>query len=68
MYDALGSGPFDGDVLMLFRETTFSFRTSVMDTTTVGLFRQVYGGSAIEFATGDGRVGPVPVPDRDELR
>ena len=68
MYDALGSGPFDGDVLMLFRETTFSFRTSVMDTTTVGLFRQVYGGSAIEFVTGDGRVGPVPVPDRDELR
>ena len=44
--------PAVGDVLMLFRETTFSFRTSVMDTTTVGLFRQVYGGSAIEFATG----------------
>ncbi len=44
--------PAVGDVLMLFRETTFSFRTSVMDTTTVGLFRQVYGKSPIEFATG----------------
>ena len=44
--------PAVGDVLMLFRETTFSFRTSVMDTTTIGLFRQVYGGSPIEFATG----------------
>lgn len=48
----LGSGPFDYDVLMLFRETTFTFQTSEMDSTTMGLFRQAYGGSLVEYATG----------------
>ncbi len=47
-----GADPAVGDVLMLFRETTFKFQTSVMDPTTVGLFRQAYGDSLIEYATG----------------
>lgn len=41
-----------GDVLMLFRETTFSIRTSELDPTTLGLFRADYGATAVEFATG----------------
>jgi len=44
--------PAVGDVLMLFRETTFTFRTSEMDTTTIGLFRKPYGHDAVEYATG----------------
>ena len=47
-----GADPEVGDVIILFRETTFKFQTSVMDTTTVGLFRQAYGDSLIEYATG----------------
>jgi len=41
-----------GDAVMLFRETTFSIRTSELDPTTLGLFRADHGGTAIEFATG----------------
>jgi Tfp pilus assembly protein PilW len=41
-----------GDILMLFRETTFKIQTSVLDTMTLGLYRQRYGGSLVEFATG----------------
>jgi hypothetical protein len=37
---------------MLFRETTFKILPSVLDTMTLGLYRQVYGGSLVEFATG----------------
>ena len=49
----LFSGPPDpGTVLMLFRETTFKIQGSVLDTMTLGLFRKVYGGSLVEFATG----------------
>ena len=47
-----GADPEMGDVIILFRETTFKFQTSVMDTTTIGLFRQAYGDSLIEYATG----------------
>jgi len=46
------STPSEGDILMAFRETTFSIRTSTMDPTTLALFRQVYGKSAVEYATG----------------
>jgi len=46
------SPPNEGDVVMLFRETTFKIQTSVLDTMTLGLFRQLYGGSLVEFATG----------------
>ena len=48
----LGADPVSGDILMLFRETTFQFQTSVMDTTEVGLFRRAYGASLVEYATG----------------
>jgi hypothetical protein len=45
-------GVFEGDLVMLFRETTFSMRPSVLDPTSLGLFRQVYGQAPVEFATG----------------
>lgn len=44
--------PNEGDVVMLFRETTYKIQTSVLDPTTLGLFRRSYGGAFIEFATG----------------
>jgi len=47
-----GAVPNEGTILMLFRETTFKIQTSVLDTSTLGLFRQVYGESFVEFATG----------------
>jgi hypothetical protein len=37
---------------MLFRQTTFRIQPTVLDTMTLGLFRRVYGGSFVEFATG----------------
>ena len=46
------NSPKFGDHLMLFRETTFTFQTSEMDSTTVGLFRKPYGHDAVEYATG----------------
>ena len=48
----LGSMPDEGDIIMIFRETTFKFQTSVLDTTSIGLFRQFYGESLLEYATG----------------
>ena len=48
----LSSVPDEGDEVMLFRETTFNIQTSELDTTTLGLFRGVYGGALVEFATG----------------
>ena len=47
-----GAAPEMGDVFILFRETTFKFQTSVMDSTTLGLFRQSYEADPIEYATG----------------
>lgn len=44
--------PVEGDVVMLFRETTFAIQQSVLDSTTLGLFRAAYGDSLVEFATG----------------
>lgn len=44
--------PNVGDLLMLFRETTFRIQQSVLDPQTLGLFRQSYGGALVEFATG----------------
>ena len=41
-----------GEVILLFSTTTFKFQTSVLDPTTVGLFRQAHGGPLVEFATG----------------
>lgn len=45
-------GVQEGDVVMLYRETTFSIQASQLDNTTLGLFRAENGGTAIEFATG----------------
>lgn len=39
-------------LLMIFRETTFKIQTSVLDTTTQGLFRAEYGDTLIEYVTG----------------
>jgi hypothetical protein len=47
-----GTAPNAGDVVMLFRETTFKIQTSQMDPSTLGLFRGQYGGTLVEFATG----------------
>lgn len=44
--------PNEGDIVALFRETTFKIQTSELDPTTLGLFRGVYGDSLVEFATG----------------
>jgi prepilin-type N-terminal cleavage/methylation domain-containing protein len=44
--------PSEGDVLMLFRETTFKIQQSELDPTTFGLFRGRYGSTLVEFATG----------------
>ncbi len=44
--------PSVGDVILLFSETTFKFQTSLLDPTTVGLFRQISGDTLVEFATG----------------
>ncbi len=44
--------PAVGDVILLFGETKYKFQTSVLDPSTVGLFRQVSGGALVEFATG----------------
>lgn len=47
-----GSTPDEGDVLMLYRQTTFKIQTSVLDPTTLGFFRGTYGQPLVEFATG----------------
>ena len=44
--------PGVGEVILLFGKTTYKFQTSVLDPTTVGLFREVSGGTLVEFATG----------------
>lgn len=41
-----------GEAVMLYREVTYTIETSVLDPTTLGLFRTVWGASAVEFATG----------------
>jgi len=48
----LGTTPALGDVLMLFRETTFTVQTSTMDTTVQGLFRKTFWSTATELASG----------------
>lgn len=52
LQDLYSEVPDAGDVLMLFRETTFKIQTSELDPPTLGLFRGVYGNSLIEFVTG----------------
>ncbi len=47
-----GSTPDEGEVIMLYRQTTFKIQTSVLDPSTLGLFRGNYGQPLVEFATG----------------
>jgi hypothetical protein len=47
-----GSTPDDGEVVMLYRETTFKIQTSVLEPTSLGLFRGSYGQSLVELSTG----------------
>ena len=47
-----GGTPDEGDVVMLYRETTFKIQTSVLEPTTLGLFRGIYGQSLVELSTG----------------
>jgi prepilin-type N-terminal cleavage/methylation domain-containing protein len=47
-----GSTPDPGDVVMLYRQTTFKIQTSLLEPGTLGLFRSAYGQPLVEFATG----------------
>ncbi|MEQ1856989.1 MAG: prepilin-type N-terminal cleavage/methylation domain-containing protein [Longimicrobiales bacterium] len=47
-----GTFPIEGDILMLYRETTFKIQTSVLEPGTLGLFRGTYGQPLVELATG----------------
>jgi prepilin-type N-terminal cleavage/methylation domain-containing protein len=47
-----GSTPDAGEIIMLYRQTTFSIEASALEPGTLGLFRASYGQSAIELATG----------------
>ncbi len=47
-----GSTPDDGEIIMLYRQTTFSIQASVLEPGTLGLFRASYGQPAVELATG----------------
>jgi hypothetical protein len=44
--------PDEGDILMLYRETTFKIQDSALEPGTLGLFRGSYGQPLVEFATG----------------
>lgn len=48
----LSSRPDEGEAMMLFRETTFRIQQSVLDPSTLGIFRAACGDSLVEFATG----------------
>lgn len=47
-----GGAPDLGSVLMFYRESTFRITQSVLEPTTLGLFREAYGQSPVEFVTG----------------
>ncbi len=47
-----GSTPDEGEVIMLYRQTTFKIQTSVLEPGSLGLFRGSYGQPLVEFATG----------------
>lgn len=52
MYSLFSPTPAVGDVVMLYRETTFKIQDSELEPGRLGLFRRIYGGSFVEFATG----------------
>jgi len=47
-----GAAPAQGVAVMLYRETTFKIQESELDPGRLGLFRRIYGGAFVEFATG----------------
>lgn len=47
-----GSSPNRGTAILLYRETTFKIQDSELEPGRLGLFRRIYGGSFVEFATG----------------
>jgi len=47
-----GSTPDDGEVVMLYRQTTFKIQTSVLEPASLGLFRGSYGQPLVELSTG----------------
>jgi prepilin-type N-terminal cleavage/methylation domain-containing protein len=47
-----GSVPGPGEVLLLFRETTFKIQDSELEPGRLGIFRRRYGGSFVELASG----------------
>jgi hypothetical protein len=47
-----GAPPNSGAALMLFRQSTFKIQDSQLDPGRLALFRQIYGGSLVEFASG----------------
>lgn len=48
----LPTAPGQGDVVMVFRETTFKIQQSQLDPGALGIFRAAYGDPLVEFATG----------------
>lgn len=46
------SGVAEGDVFLLFRQTTFRIDDSVLEPGSLALFRQPYGAGAVELVTG----------------
>jgi len=48
----LGAVPPTGVPVMLYRETTFKIQGSALEPGRLALFRRIYGGSFVEFATG----------------
>jgi hypothetical protein len=47
-----GSWPANGTIMMLYRTVEYRIQTSTMDSTTLGLFRGIYGSTLVELATG----------------
>lgn len=52
LHTLFASVPVEGDVVMLFSETTLTIRQSQLDPTTLALFWGAYGSAPVEFATG----------------
>lgn len=50
--DLFSPTPVEGEIVMLFRETTFKIQQSELDPSTLGIFRAAYGDPLVEFATG----------------
>lgn len=47
-----GGVPDPGDIVMLYRETTYKIQASTLEPGTLGIYRGTYGQPLVEFATG----------------